>query len=173
MRALLIVALLASTAHAEEPAPKPLPRVAVTVSPIHLALPVVELTAEVRITDEVAGAVILGAGSVQPEDSDERASVFELGFQGRYYVYGKRRHRAQVGAEVLFIKGESESGFATAEGVAIGPFVGYKFTAAVGFTFDFQLGVQRIGIGAENDAGQTASERDWIPLINLNLGWSF
>jgi hypothetical protein len=181
----LLLALVA-TAHAqpasmpppappsEKPAAKPLPRFSVTFSPIHLVLPVFEVTTEVRLAPTASAALILGAGQVTPEGATESATVTELGFQGRYYPIGKRKHRMQVGAEVMFVHGEGESGGAavTADGVAIGPFVGYKFTAEIGFTFDAQLGFQRIGIGAESET-TTASEKDWIALLNLNVGWSF
>jgi len=177
LAAALATLALTATAHADvpTPAPEPLPRVSITFSPIHLVLPVLEVTTEVRIAPPASVAVILGAGRVTADGADEAATVTELGIQGRYYPIGRRRHRMQVGAELLYIHGEGTSGgaTATADGVAIGPFVGYKFTAGIGFTFDAQLGFQRVGIGASSSDGQTAEDKDWIPLINLNVGWSF
>ena len=51
----------------------------------------------------------------------------------------------------------------------MGSFLGYKIATDVGFTFDGQLGVEHVSAQADN--GQ--SNKTWIPLLNLNIGWSF
>jgi len=55
--------------------------------------------------------------------------------------------------------------------------IGYKVLTRGGFTFVVQGGAQYVAIEAEaNDTVGNASQKDdsrWIPLINLNLGYSF
>lgn len=178
LASMVVVTLgLVGTAHAQEtpPKPKPLPTVAITISPIHLIFPVVELTVELRAHDKVGVAAIIGAGQVTPEDGGEPVGVFELGAQGRYYVLGARRHRVNLGLEVLYIRADAAQGgvTATGDGFSIGPFAGYKYTADIGFTFDAQLGVARTGYGARASTGETQSDAKTSPLLNLNVGWSF
>jgi hypothetical protein len=66
---------------------------------------------------------------------------------------------------------------ATGEGLAVGPMVGYKLITSGGFTFVVQGGAEYVAIAAQaNDTnGNSAqdSEKRWIPLLNLNIGWSF
>jgi hypothetical protein len=156
--------------------------VSITISPFHLFSPIVELTAEGRAHDKLGIGVVAGAGTISEEATglspEIHATVFELGLQGRYYLLGDFRHGLQLGAEALYLHlsdSDVEEVSAYAKGIAVGPFVGYKYTADIGFTFDGQLGFQRIGIAAEaNGNGQTASQRDsdYILLLNLNVGWS-
>jgi hypothetical protein len=156
--------------------------VSITISPFHLVSPIVELTAEARAHDKLGIGVVAGAGKITEEATglspEINATVFELGLQGRYYVLGDFRHGLQLGAEALYLHlsdSNVEEVSVYAQGLAVGPFVGYKYTADIGFTFDGQLGFQRVGIAAEASGdGQTASERDsdYILLLNLNVGWS-
>lgn len=160
----------------------------VTFSPLHLAQPIVEFTAEFKANDQWGVAGIGGVGSVTSQDDvigEQTFSVWEAGGQLRYYVLGNFDHGMELGAEVMYINvsndnievsGQSYSG--TADGVSVGPFVGYKIATDIGFTFDGQLGIQRVGIGAEaqnNQSGEsgTATRDEWGPLLNLNVGWSF
>jgi hypothetical protein len=66
---------------------------------------------------------------------------------------------------------------ASADGLAMGPFIGYKFMLDVGFTGFIQVGGEYITArgSAHDSEGQSAesSGSKWIPLLNLNLGWSF
>lgn len=179
--AALAVLLVSSPALAQEaappaaPPPAPLPSVSITTSPIHLVLPVFEVTTELRVADQVGVAVILGAGSVTPEGETQKVGVFEVGGQGRYYLTARRKHRLHVGAEVAYLYAEAASGnvTATGNGVSFGAFGGYKYTAGIGFTFVAQLGVAATGFAAEDSAGGTASDREVMPLLNLDVGWSF
>jgi hypothetical protein len=163
--------------------PPPRRVLCLTISPIHLFLPVVELTAEGRVHDKVGIAVLGGAGNVSEDASNTApaisATVIEAGLQGRYYLLGDFRHGLQLGAEALYLH-LRENNIATvsafAEGIAVGPFLGYKYTADIGFTFDSQLGFQRVGLAGEASGnGQTVNRRDsdYIVLLNLNVGWSF
>lgn len=159
----------------------------VTISPLHLTMPVVELTGEFKADDNWSAAVIGGVGSYTQQNSvlgEQTYDVWEVGAQFRFYALGDFDHGMQVGAEVLYVNVSNEietsdgtlSG--TGEGVAVGPFLGYKIATDLGFTFEGQLGYQRIGLGAEasnESSGETVTDEDsdWGPLLNLNVGWSF
>lgn len=143
-----------------------------TISPIHLALPLVELTGEGRVADKVGVAGIAGLGTT----SGYR--TWEVGAQGRYYVLGDFDHGMQVGAEVLALRlsGDVDGVDSSGSGVGAGLFLGYKIAARFGLTFDAQVGAQRYGVQASaSSQGVSASESTAAisPLLNLNLGWSF
>ncbi len=160
----------------------PLRSFALTISPLHLVLPVVELTGEFRVGEKMGIAAVLGAGSVTIKDAmanEVAFKAFEVGGQFRYYLLGNFRHGMQVGAELLYFKvsGNVRSITGMANGFTMGPFVGYKFTSRMGLTFDTQIGIERAGIAASaySSAGETASVSTsrWAPLLNINIGWSF
>ena len=70
--------------------------------------------------------------------------------------------------------GEDATG--TGAGTAIGPFVGYKYTAPFGLVFDSQFGTEYLMIQASAASGSTSvskTKNKWIPLLNLNVGWAF
>lgn len=147
-------------------------RVSITLSPIHLITSIVEVTGEGRIADKVGAAGIVGAGG------SDGIFALELGASGRYYAVGSFDHGMQVGAEALYVHAAVSSGGASGSGggVALGPFLGYKIAARFGLTFEVQGGVQYMFVAATATNGvQTASatENKVIPLVNLNLGWSF
>lgn len=184
----LLILLHASSARAQAPAAAvpegshPRRSVSVTVSPVHLLFPILELTGEYRAHDKIGIAGIAGIGRLSEKDklTDRTlsATVLELGLSGRYYVIGDFRHGMQLGLEALYINlsGSVGSASAVADGIAVGPFAGYKYTADIGFTFDAQLGVQRAGFAAsakEGTGSASASAQEWIVLLNLNVGWSF
>jgi hypothetical protein len=158
---------------------RPHPRriVSMTISPFHLLVHMVELTGELRANDKIGVAVIAGFGQLSDtlEDTDISTTVYEAGTQLRYYVVGDFRHGMQLGAELLYLKLTDHRISTEGEGVAIGPFAGYKFTTDVGFTVDCQLGVEYIAARAQSNAGVTgrANGSTYIPLVNVNIGWSF
>jgi hypothetical protein len=96
-------------------------------------------------------------------------------------VIGTFDHGMQLGAEVQYLKvARSESNSteiaASAAGFALGPYVGYKLITSVGFTFEGNLGFQYVaarGEASSATASASASEKTIIPLLNLNIGWSF
>ncbi|MDY0060386.1 MAG: hypothetical protein RBU45_11285 [Myxococcota bacterium] len=192
--ALALALGLATTARAEEPAAAPAPAddghfLSLTLSPIHLAMPVLEVTAEYRVLPKLGVAGFLGAGQYTQETEiggtvvdEDTFLVLEVGAQVRYYVLGDFDHGMQLGAEVLYLhlSGDdlsSSTVSGSGAGVAVGPFLGYKIATRIGFTFDVQLGYQVILVSAEasNDQGQSATsdETSGSPLLNLNVGWSF
>jgi hypothetical protein len=146
-----------------------------TVSPLHLLAPMLEITGELRLADSIGVALIGGGGSVQIAET--QFAVVEGGAQFRYYVFGTFDHGMQLGAEMMYVHVSGDDIANTGitgrgQGLAIGPFVGYKIATDVGFTFDAQLGAQ--GIVARGEAGnQTADDSAVAVLLNLNVGWSF
>ncbi len=158
--------------------PHPGRNFSLTFSPIHLFFPVLELTGEFRISDKVSVAAIVGVGSYSETVNFIKvsATVFEAGAHLRYYVVGDFRHGMQIGAELLYLHLSDPNLSAKGEGLAIGPFVGYKYTADVGFTFDCQLGIEHVGVRASASSGTSSasnSDSSVIPLLNINIGWSF
>lgn len=159
--------------------PPPLPAASLTISPIHLLMPVFELTAEFRGSEHLGLAVVGGAGSIKAADLDTRFGVYEVGGQVRYYLTGDFRRGLELGAELIYLHVSGSLGDVSGvgEGIGVGPFLGYKLGTMAGFVFDAQLGAERVGIAASSHdssgSAGSASEQRWIPLLNLNIGWSF
>jgi hypothetical protein len=160
--------------------------VSITFSPIHLLLPVVEVTGEYALDDKFGLALIGGFGSIPittttigpfgSSSSTEHVGVWELGGHANYYVVGTFDHGMQLGAEVLWVGasagGNSTHGAVLATGLAVGPYVGYKIVTRIGFTFEGNLGVEYMAAHASSSTS-TADQKTVIPLLNLNVGWSF
>jgi hypothetical protein len=165
---------------------KPTRRLSLTLSPLHLLNPIVELQVEVMVTPHLGVAAIGGFGSIEansndPALDDERFSAYELGLQLVGYPL-QDFSSLQLGGELLWIHVSTENFDgreirASAGGVAIGPFIGYKLLTDVGFTLAVQGGFQYVALRAEasNDAGDSAEDeqKTLIGLLNVNLGWSF
>jgi hypothetical protein len=153
------------------------PTVSVTISPVHLILPIVELTGELRLREQVSAAVILGGGRRDVENFP--ATQLNAGVQGRWYALGTFRHGLQVGGELLYehvaVHDTPPTTIVVAGGLGIGPFVGYKIATRSGFTFDGQLGARyMVTVGRITGEEPLPGDVDrWLPLLNLNVGWSF
>jgi len=174
---------------AEEELEAELNRLSVTVSPIHLFLPVVELTTELRVHDKFSIAAVFGVGKLDVDTfsftqgrSTESFSVFEIGTQVRAYPIGNFNHGMQVGAELLYVHVGYDTDVDTidlkGEGIAVSPFLGYKVTSDGGFTFDVQGGygyVKHRASGSNTSTGASAEEADseGMVLLNINFGGSF
>jgi hypothetical protein len=177
----LVVLSLGSTAQAQTPADaqppappsRPDPTVAITVSPIHLAIPMAEVTAEIRIAPKLGVAVIGGLGRMRSELTNESIALAEGGASVRYYLTGSFRSGLQLGAEALYLHASTEDMTVEvkARGLALSPFIGYKWTHSSGFTFDGQIGASYMTARAKG-AGQSADESKVAPMLNLNVGWS-
>ena len=131
---------------------------------------------------EQAGvAVIAGGGYVTVSEPDEAKVTFrvlELGGQLRYYPIGSFRQGLQVGVEMLYVhvNAKVQEVLGVASGLAIGPFFGWKGTTSAGFTYDLQGGVAVETMGAKvtgESEPSTTSDVEIIPMVNLNIGWSF
>lgn len=172
------------------PTPKPAPKdsdeiVTLTISPLHLIFPILQLTGEVRVTPHLGVSVIGGYGTIAVQTStlqDTRVSAYELG--GRVIGYPLKQFKSlQLGAEVMYLKvdtggaisGTNVSG--SGAGVAFGPLVGYKIITPAGFSFVAQFGIQYLSAQAEahDTSGNRDSAKDnrFLPLLNLEIGWSF
>ncbi len=166
---------------------KPERQVSVTISPIHLIFPIVEITAEYAVTRQIGVAAILGYGTISIptqritaagiSTTTEKIRAYELGAHFNYYVLGNFDHGMQLGVEALYVgvagDGPQTTGI-TASGLALGPYVGYKIITNVGFTFEANGGAQYVTLrGSNANNGDTASQKKVIPLVNLNIGWSF
>jgi hypothetical protein len=167
---------------------KPNRYVSLTLSPVHLALPVFEATLEVRPTEHLGIAAVGGLGDAPPVvvgqtlvESDDRFSVRELGAQFLVYPFSKFDGFV-IGGELLSVKVSGTTTVNTrsvdvsGSALAFGPLLGGKWIHESGFTLFGHLGVQRLWLKAESAAsGQTVSASDsrWFPLVNLNAGWSF
>lgn len=151
-----------------------------SISPLHLLAPVVELTGEVRLHRHIGVAAIGGYGSIKV-DGYKPFKVWEVGGQFVGYPVGHFDHGMQVGLEVLYAGVSTDENIkvssATANGLATGPFVGYKLATRVGFSFNAQLGVEYVFATADakapSGATATAAQSSIIPLLNLQAGWSF
>jgi len=127
------------------------------------------------------GSVPVQTTTVTPTsktENTERLSAWEVGGHFNYYVVGNFDHGMQLGVEALYLKvsteGSSYQSAAAATGFAVGPYVGYKVIADVGFTFEGNLGFEYVAARAESSTGtSTAEAKKVIPLLNLNIGWSF
>lgn len=153
------------------------PDFAITISPVHLILPVVEATGEYRVSDRLGAALVLGYGEDVIFDD---ITLWEAGAQLRWYALGSFAHGMQLGAELMALYGyardDGDGTRDTASGLTVGPFAGYKYTAGVGLTVEVQAGAQYVAVRDGDDMSDLDDEDDessFGPLVNLNLGWSF
>jgi len=147
--------------------------ISLTWSPLHLVLPMVELTGEFKPRKHVGLAVIGGYGSITDSTTNGSGHIIEAGGQINYYPL-RAFAGLDVGLEALYISLDNVNidSSATAAGLAIGPFVGYKAMFPFGLTLIAQAGVEFVAAKAQNSSTMS-SGKNVIPLINLNAGWSF
>jgi hypothetical protein len=177
--ALVIACTLHTTVRADElsapRSPPDEPSVAITVSPVHLAIPMAELTTEVRASRRVGIAAIAGIGTFHEMSTNQRVALYEGGASVRYYALGSFRKGLQLGLEALYVHAVTESTTVDvrAAGLGISPFAGYKWTHSSGFTFEGQAGPSFMVARAKAATGQMAERSKVGPMLNLNLGYSF
>jgi hypothetical protein len=145
----------------------------VTWSPVHLALPVVELEGEYRVAPHIGVGVIAGIGRVSDSSDMVTATAYEIGGQFNYY-FMKPFSGLHGGVEALYLTvGDvAQDSSVTADGLSVGGFVGYKLLTSFGFTFVAQGGIAYLAVNAESSSAMV-NEKKVYPLINLNIGWSF
>ncbi|MEJ7601253.1 MAG: hypothetical protein WKG01_25335 [Kofleriaceae bacterium] len=167
----LAVLSVASPAHADE---RSEPRVSITVSPVHLVIPVGELTAELRAHDKLGIAAVVGIGSVSVDRFEDRVAVYEAGISARYYLTGSFRTGIQLGAEALYLHAatKDDSMAVRAQGLGLSPFAGYKWTGRSGLTLEGQLGVTYVAVRADSETAAAEDSRVG-PMVNLNIGYGF
>lgn len=146
-------------------APASPPTVSVTISPIHLFSPRLQLSGEWRWTPKVSFAATAGAGRVTEEG--ERYRIWEVGGQGRYFALGDFSNGLMLGVDAGYVDadGEPPSAMELLVGTRAGGFVGYKRIFGGGFTAEAQLGPVYVWGPGDTEEAQT--------LANLRVGWSF
>ncbi|HEX7672248.1 MAG TPA: hypothetical protein VF395_21780 [Polyangiaceae bacterium] len=155
--------------------------VTLSLSLARLYFPVFEASIEARLANHVGLGVLGGIGSVTPKNSSISYPAKEFGAQLLFYPL-EAFDSLVFGGEISFIHisvdgtKASFSGFGS--GTAVGPFVGYKLITKGGFTFFAHVGAQYLSSHAEGQdtrtgVSATVDNSQWIPLVDLNLGWSF
>jgi Protein of unknown function (DUF3575) len=168
-----------------EPPPPPPSHFTLSMSPIHLLIPMLEMQAEVRVLPALGVSVIGAYGRIAGLTSTGEKldfDAYELGGQVAYYTSEDFRG-LHLGVEVLYLRVDvektigSERVSALGAGVTVGPMLGYKWISEPGFSVFLQGGfsVAVLKAEAKNDLGQSASDEasDIFLLLNVNLGWSF
>ena len=157
------LALLTGLAQAQEKEPYD-HTFSLTNSPLQLLLPVMEVTGEYRLDDRI------GFGGIGSIGASFGIPVAAIGPTFRYYPVGDFDHGMQLGADLQFVVAATEVNgrIITATGAGFGPFIGYKIAARFGLTFEIQGGV---GVTGVQGGGETFITP--LPVLNLNLGWSF
>ena len=144
-----------------------------------------ELTGEWRYGDKVGLAAIIGGGRmlVEDEGTGYQLGVFDLGGQAYYCLLGDFDHGFQLGVESVFVALRGEDRYngsvtATLGGISLAPFLGYKLALRSGFTVIVQAGGGLFV--STTHASHAASETEvdeqaavLVPLVNMNMGWSF
>lgn len=146
----------------------------ITISPLLLIFPVLEVTGEFSMSDKTSVAGIVGFGKIFD------VTLLELGGQYNYYVLGNFQHGMQLGGEALYanLSASDNNSDAEASGnvISVGPYIGYKYAADFGLTVNIQggwtFGAGTVKVtGSQGSGGQSISATG--PLLNLNAGWSF
>ena len=175
----------ASDENAPVVAPHRKSKVSVMFSPAHLLLPLGEVTIDYRVLRRVSVAGIIGVGrpSLSSGSDSLDSTEIEIGAQARYYLWGGFRHGLSLGGELLYDYFKFDAPFprgvvsVAAGGTHLAPFLGYKFVSNIGFTVDLQTGVRFLAI-APTPSGPGPHPRienfsETLPLININIGWTF
>jgi hypothetical protein len=147
-------------------------------SPFHLFLPVIQVTAEGRLHRQFGIAGIGGIGSIK--SGGDLFTVWELGGQFVGYPVGHFDHGMQLGMQALYAGVSGSDPTRTVSGVGsgfdVGAFVGYKLATKIGFSFNVQGGAQYVVAHASASSGTASTsvtQSTFLPLVNLNVGWSF
>lgn len=144
----------------------------ITFSPLHLVLPMLEVTGERDLGNRISASGILGMGK------SSGVTLYELGAQAAFRVLGDFDDCIKLGGELLWVGGSASAGSvsATATGLAFGPMVGFKTTADFGLTGELDGGVDFFAARSEAHSGSmsaTATAQKVGPLLNIQVGWSF
>jgi hypothetical protein len=167
--------------HAERPAVDEGKRFTVMWAPLRLIIPLVELTVEYRVRDQLGIVATIGAGrrTIEIGGTQVAGTELEAGLQVRYYVL-RAFSGLHLGAEVLDEYVTFDEPLppnvlgAAAGGVTAGAFVGYKVLTRIGFTFEAQLGARYLVIDPPATGMSPGRlEERWLPLLHLNVGWTF
>jgi hypothetical protein len=136
---------------------------------------------EFRLAPKISVAAFVGGGRVDIETEDEMTiqdvGVAEVGAQFRYYVFGDFDSGLHLGAQTnyVYIEVDDETTVgARGEGLAMGPFLGYKHTFGFGLTLEAQGGVAVAVLrGQQNGSGSVHEEGKIGPIVNAGVGYAF
>lgn len=154
--------------------------VSITVSPVHLLMPMAEVTGEFRLAPQVGIAAIVGIGKVSSDSVS--VPLYEFGAQARYYVTGDFDSGLHLGGEALFLGASSDQSVqgvevnVSATGLQLSGFAGYKHTFPFGLVLEGQLGYGAVVVGATATAGEASasdSQSKGAVLLNLGVGFAF
>lgn len=139
-----------------------------TLSPLRAIVGIGELTGELRVADRGGVAVIGGGGAV------EGNPVWEAGAQGRYYAVGSFEHGMELGGQLRYdgTTAKADGERLVSSTFSLGPFLGYKYVAPFGLTFDGHVGAAYVVVVADM-GDETVSGSTLLPLVNAQVGWSF
>lgn len=150
-------------------------------APIRAIIPVAEFTGELRVHDRVGAVALLGGGrrTIESGTTKVTGTELEFGAQGRFYLLApfESLHVAlEVLDEYVTFDEPLPAGVAgvAAGGVTAGALVGYKLVTGVGFTFEAQLGARYLIVEPTvTGMGDPMIDGRWLPLLHLNVGWTF
>ena len=155
-------------AQVQQPGPRTPQTVAITFSPLALMSPVLEVTAEFRAAESTSFALVAGAGQIK--QAGVSADLLELGGQVRAYPVGDFHNGLEIGLAAVYAHlsgtGQTSGVF---DGLAAGPFAGFKLTAPSGPTLEGGLGL----LVLLSDDGKGNSSPPVARVLLLNVGWSF
>lgn len=153
-----------------------------SISAPHLiAGPIFEVQVEFDASDKLSIAAMGGWGqtvSEPAEDTRVKLDVWNAGGQVRYLADGNFDKNLHLGLEAMYTDvqegpGDDELGiFVHRRGLSVGPFVGGKYITEVGLTAEAQVGLAYEGLVGETSGGSEQGGR-FVPIANLNIGWSF
>ncbi len=163
--ALLALAQAGRPAHAE---PRRVRDTSITIEPIYLVLPMLDVTVEHRLGPHVALSGTAGYGRLV----FGLATLWELAGASNFYLR-RRATGAHLGFELRYLGGGMSklldpNQTSNARERVAGAYVGYKWVASYGLTAVLQMGVGRMDItgSSEGDSSQI------IPVANFTAGWS-
>jgi len=156
----------------------------ISLSPLHLAFPIVEGAIEVPVGENMSVSGIFGYGSISVTDAfnrDVTFPVWEAGTQLRYYPNGSQERGLQIGIEAMYVNVDLDDEFPTVtvdtNGYSIGPFIGYKWNFDSNAVIDLQFGFARYfaQVKAKDSFGNEieSSANQNGPLLNINAGYAF
>lgn len=142
------------------------------------------LQAELKRSESISIAALLGIGSPRVSDVEEIKSkplMYAFGAQINYYFAGNFGRGWQMGAQALYVDAPLTADVLTFDkgrSFAVTPYVGYKMALGSGLTINAQAG---FGFGVreqldtaplEGSIESTGVESRWSTYINMGIGWS-
>ena len=175
-----LVIVLAATALQAQPASENTRKNAISISPIHLMLPVVLINYSYGVTDKIAVSPSIGYGKVPiSEGSSDKFDVWDLRLGVEYYFYGSAIAGFFAGPrfEYVYVSGTtSENVVGTGAGGSLQALIGYHWVWNPGIFLDIKLGGGYMIVKAEAEDSTTkatAEEKNFHAVIDLNIGWAF